>query len=485
MESNQGGQLKRQITMKQLSRITLGGGIGTGLFLASGALISGSGPGGALVAYGIIAIIVYFIMTGLAEMTSFMPVTGAYAAQATRFVNPAFGFTVGWNSWFGWAITIAAELEAGAIIIGFWFPDVPSIVWSALLLALILGINLFGAKGYGVSEYWFASIKISSILIIIFVGILMIFGIIGGQAVGYNNLFVGEAPFVGGISGIFSVFLVAGFALIGTEMFAITAGEVENAEHNIPKSVKSIVWRLIIFYLAATLILGCIIPYNDPNLLNSSLDSIAMSPFTILLAKSGIPLAAHLMNAVVLIAVLSITNSGMFLTSRMLYALANSKKAPRIFAKKSPGGVPYVAILFSGAFGMLCFLSSFVGSGKIYLALLNMSALNGFIMWFVVAFCYYRFRRGYLLQGYQLKDLTYAAKWFPFSPLFAMAACMVIILGQNVVLLTADTLDWFSIISINLCIVIFISPYLFYRFKYGSEIIPLKDIDYKNKDTSF
>ena len=203
MESTQGGQLKRQITMKQLSRITLGGGIGTGLFLASGALISGSGPGGALVAYGIIALIVYFIMTGLAEMTSFMPVTGAYAAQATRFVDPAFGFTVGWNSWFGWAITIAAELEAGAIIIGFWFPHVPSIVWSALLLALMLGINLFGAKGYGVSEYWFASIKISSILIIIFVGILMIFGIIGGQAVGYTNLFVGEAPFVGGISGIF------------------------------------------------------------------------------------------------------------------------------------------------------------------------------------------------------------------------------------------------------------------------------------------
>ena len=134
---------------------------------------------------------------------------------------------------------------------------------------------------------------------------------------------------------------------------------------------------------------------------------------------------------------------------------------------------------------MLCFLSSFVGSGKIYLALLNMSALNGFIMWFVVALCYYRFRRGYLLQGYQLEKLTYAAKWFPFSPLFAMVACGVIILGQNVVLLTEDTLDWFSIISINLCIVIFIFPYLFYRFKYGSKLIALKDIDYKNKDTSF
>lgn len=479
------GQLKREITMRQLSRITLGGGIGTGLFLASGALIGGAGPGGALVAYSIIAIIVYFLMTGLAEMTSFMPVSGAYAAQATKFVDPAFGFTVGWNSWFGWAVTIAVELEAGAIIMGFWFPDVPSIVWSTFLLVLLLSINLIGAKGYGEAEYWLSSIKIGSVIIIIVVGFLMVFGVLSGQSTGVYNLTVGNAPFVGGISGMFSVFLVAGFAFIGAEMFAITAGEVENAEQNIPKAVKQIIWRLIIFYIVATFVLSLVIPYDDPNLLNSDVNNVAMSPFTILLTKSGIPFAAHLMNAVVLIVVLSITNSGLFLTSRMLYAMASSKKAPKVFAKTSKKGVPIAAILCSASFGCLCFLSSFVGSGKIYITLLNISALNGFLMWLVITICYYRFRRGYVLQGYDLNHLTYTAKWFPAGPIFAMCAIIIIIIGQDIVLFTGETIDWFSVISINLCIVIFIAPYLVYKVKYKTKMVPLDKIDYENRESLF
>lgn len=479
------GQLKRQITMRQLSRITLGGGIGTGLFLASGALIGGAGPGGALVAYAIIAVIVYFLMTGLAEMTSFMPVSGAYAAQATKFVDPAFGFAVGWNSWFGWAVTIAVELQAGAILMGFWFPAVPSIVWSASLLAVLLTINLIGAKGYGETEYWLSSIKVGSVIIIIIVGFLMIFGILGGQATGTYNLTVGEAPFVGGISGMFSVFLVAGFAFIGSEMFAITAGEVENAEQNIPKAVKQIIWRLIIFYIVATFVLSTVIPYDNPNLLNSSVDNVAISPFTILLSKSGIPFAAHLMNAIVLVAVLSVTNSGLFLTSRMLFAMANSRKAPKLFAKTNNKGVPVAAILCSAVFGCLCFLSSFVGSGKIYLTLLNMSALNGFLMWLVITICYYRFRRGYIIQGYKLENLTYTAKWFPSGPIFAMCAIGIIVIGQDIVLFTGDTIDWFSVISINLCLVLFVVPYFIYKIKYKTKMIPLDKIDYLNKESVF
>nr|WP_243158150.1 amino acid permease [Aminipila terrae] len=428
---------------------------------------------------------VYFLMTGLAEMTSFMPVSGAYAAQATKFVDPAFGFAVGWNSWFGWAVTIAVELQAGAILMGFWFPAVPSIVWSASLLAVLLTINLIGAKGYGETEYWLSSIKVGSVIIIIIVGFLMIFGILGGQATGTYNLTVGEAPFVGGISGMFSVFLVAGFAFIGSEMFAITAGEVENAEQNIPKAVKQIIWRLIIFYIVATFVLSTVIPYDNPNLLNSSVDNVAISPFTILLSKSGIPFAAHLMNAIVLVAVLSVTNSGLFLTSRMLFAMANSRKAPKLFAKTNNKGVPVAAILCSAVFGCLCFLSSFVGSGKIYLTLLNMSALNGFLMWLVITICYYRFRRGYIIQGYKLENLTYTAKWFPSGPIFAMCAIGIIVIGQDIVLFTGDTIDWFSVISINLCLVLFVVPYFIYKIKYKTKMIPLDKIDYLNKESVF
>ena len=181
-------ELKRGLKTRHLTMISLGGSIGTGLFLGSGSAIYSAGPGGALLAYVIIGIMVYFIMTGLAELASFMPTSGAFSTYATRFIDPALGFALGWNYWYSWAITLAAELSASTLVMKFWFPDSPSWLWSGIFIIVIFGLNILSVKGYGEGEYWFSFIKVATIIIFIVVGLLMIFGIMnGGHAIGFKN----------------------------------------------------------------------------------------------------------------------------------------------------------------------------------------------------------------------------------------------------------------------------------------------------------
>ena len=180
--------------------IALGGSIGTGLFLASGTAIASAGPGGALIAYAAVGLMVYFLMTSLGELATYLPDSGSFSTYASRFVSPAFGFAVGWNFWYNWAVTIAAELAAATVIIKFWFPDSPSFLWSLLFLAIMFGLNFLSAKGYGESEYWFAIIKVATVIIFLIIGVMMIFGILGGEAVGFTNFSLGDGRYTAGSS---------------------------------------------------------------------------------------------------------------------------------------------------------------------------------------------------------------------------------------------------------------------------------------------
>lgn len=474
-ETNETVELHRKLTLRQLYRIALGGGIGTGILLASGAAISMAGPGGAIVAYVLIAAMVYFTMMSLAEMSTFMPVTGAYEAQGTRFVDPALGFALGWNYWISWAVTIAVELSAGAILMRYWFPEVPGGFCSGLLLIIIFSINMWSVKAYGESEYWFATIKISTIIILVVIGLLMIFGILSRGIQGVSNYTIGDAPFVGGPLGIFSVMLIAGYAMMGIEMVAVTAGEIENPEKNLPKVMKNIIWIFILFYIGAITVIGLIIPYTDPSLLNASVESAAVSPFTTIFRMSGIPFAGDIMNAVALVTVLSSTNSGMYQCSRTLHGLSVSNKAPKVFSKVNKRGVPFNALILTALIGALCFFSSIVGEGTIYFWLLNASALSGFIVWIFISVCHFRFRRGLIVQGYDVSKLPFKAKWFPLGPVYAVTLCLIIIFGQVVLL---GKLSIYGILISFIGIPIFGFLYLGYKLKNKTKIIPLDQIDY-------
>ncbi|MDP9831875.1 MULTISPECIES: amino acid permease [Trueperella] len=432
------GRLHRGLHARHLNMIAIGGAIGTGLFVASGATISQAGPGGALFAYALIGVMVFFLMQSLGEMATYSPVAGSFGEYGTRYVSPSFGFAMGWNYWFNWAITVAAELVAAALVMAYWFPDTPSIVWSALFLAILFIINAISARTFGEGEFWFAAIKVVTVLVFLVLGVLMIAGIMGGDSPGTKNWTTGEAPFVGGGMGILSVFMIAGFSFQGTEMVGIAAGEAQDPDRTIPQAIRAVFWRILIFYIGAIAVIGFLIPYTDPALLNPDGD-IALSPFTLVFERAGIAAAAAIMNAVILTSVLSAGTSGLYASTRMLYGLAKSGQAPAIFGTTTRHGIPMAALVATTVVGAASFLTSLIGDGGAYTWLVNASGLAGFITWVGIAWSHYKFRKAYVAQGHDPADLPFRASFFPFGPLLALAMTLVVIVGQNTEALLGET----------------------------------------------
>lgn len=470
-------RLKRGLKSRHITMISLGGTIGTGLFLASGASIAQAGPGGALIAYALIGIMVYFLMTSLGEMAAYMPSSGSFSTYTSKFVDPAFGFAMGWNYWYNWSITIAAEISAVNLIMKYWFPNSSSALWTILFIAVVLTFNLLSVNAYGESEYWFAMIKVVTVIVFIITSFLMIFGIIGGEPVGFTNFFIDDAPIHGGLIAVFGIFLAAGFSFQGTELLGITAGETKNPGKTIPMAVRSVFWRILLFYIFAILAIGLLIPYTDSRLLS---EDVAVSPFTLVFEKLGLAFAASVMNSIILVAMLSAGNSGLYASSRMLWQLAVDGKAPKVFAKLNKRGVPVYALLATLAVGCLAFLSSFFGDGVVYMWLLNASGLSGFIAWVGIAISHYRFRKAYLKQGKDLKDLPYKAPFYPFGPLFALILCLIVIGGQNYSAFIGE-IDWYGIAVSYIGIPLFLIFWLGYKMKYKTKIVPLEECDVERR----
>ncbi len=480
---NQEPTVKRQLKARHMTMIAIGGSIGTGLFLASGATIQSAGPGGALAAYACIGIMVYFLMTSLGEMATYMPVSGSFSTYATRFVDPAFGFALGWNYWFNWAVTLAVEIAAAAIIMKFWLPDVPSLIWSALFLGIVFTLNALSIKSYGESEYWFALIKVIAIICFIIIGLLTILGIFGGKVIGFENFTMDEAPFKGGFLSIISIFLIAGFSFQGTELVGIAAGESEEPEKNVPNAIRQVFWRILLFYIGAILILGLLIPYTSPSLLNGDVENISVSPFTLVFERAGLAFAASVMNAVVLTSLLSAGNSGLYASTRMLWSMAKDKQAPKFLAKVNRRGIPMNALIMTSLIGGLAFLTSIFGD-HVFTWLLNASGLTGFIAWIGIAISHYRFRRAYVAQGGDLNELKYKAKWFPFGPILSFTLCMLVIAGQNYGAFLSGSIDWYGVAVSYIGLPIFLVVWLGYKFYHKTKLIALKDCQFDKSDVA-
>jgi len=429
-ETTQPAQLKRKLGARHLNMIAIGGSIGTGLFLASGATIANAGPGGALLAYCLIGVMIYFLMTSLGELATHNPTSGAFFTYGTKYVEGGFGFALGWNYWYNWAITVAFELVAVQFIMKFWFPDIPGFYWSALFLAVST----------------------------------------------FANWTKGEAPFVGGLSALIGVAMIAGFSFQGTEMVGVAAGESKDPQKTIPIAIKQIFWRILLFYIVCIFIIGTLISYDDPLLLQAaSSENIALSPFTLLYEKAGFAFAASAMNAVILTAILSAGNSGMYTSTRMLFNMAQNGSAPKLFGKLDPRGVPMNALYATTVIAALCFLTTFIGEEQVFNWLLNMSGMCGFIVWLGIAVSHYRFRKGYIAQGHKIEDLAYRAKFFPFAPWFAFILCSIVVLGQNYQAVLAG--EWLSVLSTYIGIFLFLVIWLGYKWKYKTKLISYKEMD--------
>ena len=467
--------LKRGLSARHMQMIAIGGAIGTGLFVASGKTISTAGPGGAIVAYGLIGIMVLFLMQSLGEMAAHLPVPGSFQTYATRYVSSSFGFAMGWNYWFNWAITVAAELVAVGEVMKYWLPETPSWVWAGIFLVLLTGLNALSAKAYGEGEFWLATIKVVTVIVFLIAGIAMIFGILGGASPGTSNWTTGEAPFVGGPVAIFAIFMVAGFSFQGTEMIGIAAGESKNPRRDVPRALTSVFWRIMLFYIGAMVVIGFLIPYTDPNLLTAAEGDINISPFTLIFERAGIAFAAAAMNAVILTAVLSAGNSGLYVSARMLFSLAQEGKAPKIFTKVNKGGVPMPALMATSAVGAVGFIASVISPDAAYLWLVNVSGLAGFITWVGIAVAHYRFRRAYIRQGHNLNDLPYTAPFFPVGPIIAFIMCLLVIGGQNYEAILAG--DWVGVMSSYIGLPVFVAVWAIHAIVTRDRLIPLEQVD--------
>ncbi|HAB0008171.1 TPA_asm: gamma-aminobutyrate permease [Listeria monocytogenes] len=486
MKKETHGEIRRDLKTRHLSMIAIGGSIGTGLFLASGNAIHTAGPGGALVAYVAIGIMVYFLMTSLGEMATYMPVSGSFSTYASRFVDPAFGFALGWNYWFNWAITLAVDISTAAIIVQFWLPNTPAWLWSAIFLILIFGLNALSVKAYGESEYWFSIIKVATVIIFLIVGVLTIVGILGGEVIGFSNFTAGDAPFKGGFFAILGTFLIAGFSFQGTEMVGIAAGESATPETSVPKAIKQVFWRILLFYIFAIFIIGMIIPYTNPNLLSAEATDVAISPFTLVLEKAGLAFAASVMNAVILTSVLSAGNSGLYASTRMLWAMARDKKAPKFLGKVNRRGIPMAALIVTTIVGAMTFITTLTENGTvIYTWLLSASGLTGFIAWVGIAISHYRFRKAFIKQGHDLSELKYKAKFFPFGPILALILCILVIVGQDYAAFLKPEFTnpaWWQKIGISyIGLPIFLVFWLSFKFTNKTKVIPLEDCKFDQK----
>ncbi len=242
-------KLKRGLKSRHIAMIAIGGAIGDGLFLATGNTLNVAGGFGAMIAYAVIGVMVYFMVTSLGEMSVYLPISGSFSTYSSKFVNPAFGFAVGWNYWFSWAIVTGIEMVVAAILMSYWFPSVPMLVWSILFLAILLTINILSVKAYGETEFWFAGIKVLSVAVFILVGILMISGVLGNPPqTGLSNFTAYGGLFPTGALGVIACMYTAVYAFLGTEIIGIASGETSEPEKNIPKAVKTVFWRIMIFY---------------------------------------------------------------------------------------------------------------------------------------------------------------------------------------------------------------------------------------------
>ncbi|CDO53050.1 hypothetical protein DV113_001473 [Geotrichum candidum] len=409
-DKQQFGTTERGLKSRHVQLIALGGCIGTGLFVGSGAILSNSGPASLLLAYIIMSFVIWTIMNCLGEMTTYLPLSGASPPMYIhRFVDESTAFAAGWNYWYAYAFLVPSEITAAAIVIEYWTDVVPTAAWIAIIWVLIVALNIFMVKIFGETEFWFASLKIIAIVGLIIIGIVIFFG--GAPShdrLGFrywkHDAF--KEYIVGGASGRFCGFWNAlvrsGFSFImSPELITISAGETEAPRRNIPKATRRFIWRLLFFYVLGALVIGVIVSSSNPMLMSGSGDASA-SPFVIGIKNAGIPVLNHIINGAILTSAWSAGNSFLFAGSRTLFSLATEGEAPAIFRYCNRWGVPVYAVLATSAVALLAFLNVSSSSASVFTWFTNLSTVSGFLAWLCVITAYLRFRKA--LQHFGVDD---------------------------------------------------------------------------------
>ena len=400
-------ELKRGLEARHIQMIALGGTIGVGLFMGSASTIQWTGPS-VLLAYAISGIFIFFIMRAMGEMLYLEPSTGSFATFGYKYIHPLAGYMTAWSNWFQWVIVGMSEIIAVGAYMQYWFPDLPAWIPGLIAMVILGAANLISVKSFGEFEFWFALIKVVTIILMIVAGFgLIFFGIgNGGVAIGLSNLWENGGFFTGGWSGFFFALSLVVAAYQGVELIGITAGEAKDPQKTLMKAIQSIIWRILIFYIGAIFVIVTVYPWDQ-------LQSIG-SPFVATFAKVGITAAAGIINFVVITAAMSGCNSGIYSAGRMLYTLGVNGQAPKFFAKITHNGVPLfgtIGVLVGLVIGVIL---SYIAPENLFVYVYSASVLPGMIPWFVILISQIQFRK---VKGAEMDNHPFK---MPFAPVYKL-----------------------------------------------------------------
>lgn len=354
--------------------IAIGGVIGAGLFVGSGVVINSTGPG-AFITYGLVGVLIIMVMRMLAEMAVANPATGSFADYSRHALGDWAGFSVGWLYWYFWVIVVGFEAIAGAKIIQYWV-DVPLWLCSLFLMILMTATNLFSVSSFGEFEYWFAGVKVAAIVVFIFLGSLYVLGLWPDKSLDFSPLWSHGGFFPLGFTAITVAAVTVIFSMVGAEIATIAAAESADPQRAVAKAANSVIVRIALFFVCAIFLLAVIVPWDE---------EMGGSPFVSAFSRMGIAHTDHIMNAVVLTAVLSCLNSGMYTASRMLFVLAARREAPARLIRVNSRGVPAMAIIVSSIVGFLCVIVAAISPDTVFAFLLNSSGAIILFVYLLIA----------------------------------------------------------------------------------------------------
>lgn len=423
-------QLSRSLKSRHLQMIAIGSSIGTGLFVGSGGALRDGGPGGLIIAWTIISTGVFATIQGLGELSVALPVSGGFNIYATRFIEPAVGFAVGWNYFMQFFVLLPLELVAASITVKYWNLELNSDIFVAIFWLAVLFITLLGVKGYGEAEFIFSLIKVIAVLGFIILSIVLICG--GGPShefIGGKNWRV-PGPFANGFKGVCSVFVTAAFSFGGTEMIGLTAAETENPRKTLPRAIKQVFWRICLFYLVSLTMVGTLVNYKDTRLMGSSSVDATASPFVIAIVTGGVKGLPSVINAVILISVLSVGNASVYATSRSLNSLAEQGMAPKWTGYVDRAGRPLAAILITNFFGLFAFIAASSKQEEAFNWLLALSGLSSIFTWMSINVAHIRFRRAMRYQGRVTAELPFVSQCGLWGSWYGLGLNVLVLIAQ-------------------------------------------------------
>ncbi|KAK3297828.1 amino acid permease/ SLC12A domain-containing protein [Chaetomium fimeti] len=408
--------LDRSMSTRHMHMISIGGSIGAGFFVGSGKALADGGPGSLFIDFLIIGVMMFNTVYALGELAVMYPVSGGFYTYSTRFIDPSWGFAMGWNYVMQWAVVLPLELTVCAMTIQYWNKEISVAVWITVFLVAILFINIFGALGYAEEEFWSSVLKLAAIIIFMITAFVLVLG--GGPEGSAYDEYVGArtwydpGAFANGFRGFCSVFVTAAFSFSGTELVGLAAAEAKNPLKSLPGAIKQVFWRITLFYILGLFFVGLLIPHNDTSLLGNpdvAYADVAASPFVLVGKYANLNGYDSFMNVIILVSVLSIGVSAVYGGSRTLTALAQQGYAPRIFSYIDRSGRPLVSVLFICVFAPLAYVNLDTEGPVVFDWLLALSGLAALFTWGSICLAHIRFRTAWRQQGHTLDEIPFRA----------------------------------------------------------------------------